>query len=401
MDAADNKPKHTIGEILRRWGPEYSRTHPVPEHKRRVMVDLARCRSALLGGHLEKCDACGHERPVYNSCGNRHCPNCQGKLARKWLAKRLADVLNTPYFHCVFTIPDGLNILVPRNEYAFYSLLFRAVSQTLRHFARRHLGGQLGAVAVLHTWGQLLWLHPHIHCIVTGGALSADGELWGASGRRFLFDVHALSADFRDRFCRLLRREKLWLAGEAAALAEPGALETLIAAQQQRDWVVYIKKPESGPAQILEYLSRYTHRVAIANRRILEVGDDGTVTLEYKDWRERDAGGNPTPKTMELPAVELIGRFLRHILPRGFRKIRTYGLLAGKNKAEKMAAARELLGPVPELHSAPAAEPFDPAALLRCPACGQGTMRLYRYLYPERSPPVVVAWTDSLRTRAA
>jgi hypothetical protein len=387
------RTEHDLGQILRRWGPDYSRTHPVPAGQRRVMEQLAACRTAALGGHVERCEVCGHERPVYNSCGNRHCPTCQGKLARKWLAERLQDVLATAYFHCVFTIPDAFNVLVPRNERTVYNLLFRAVSQTLKYFARKQLGGEPGVVAVLHTWGQTLWPHPHLHCIVTGGALSFDRRRWVSTGPDFLFDVHELSAEFRKRLCRMLRRAPLTLADDAAHLAAGGALDRLIAEQEQRDWVVYSKKPETGPSQILHYISRYTHRVAISNRRILDISEAGTVTVEYKDYRDCDSGGRPTRKLMHLRATEFIGRFLRHVLPSGFRKIRCYGLLAGKDKAAKLAAARSLLGPVPE----PAApdRPDEAAASAQqqhlCPRCGTGTMQKAGVLKPQRAPPVVLA----------
>ena len=219
MKPVGNRTEHCVGEIIRGWAPEYTRTHPVTAQQRRLLRTLGECRTAALGGHLEKCDNCGHERPVYNSCGDRHCPTCQGKLARDWLTERLADVLNTPYFHCIFTLPEEFNALVPYNQRAMYDLLFRATVQTLKSFARKRLGVELGIIAVLHTWGQVLWLHPHVHCIVTGGGLSFDRQRWVSTGAKFLFDVRELSAEFRRRFCALLRRTQLRFEGDAAPLA--------------------------------------------------------------------------------------------------------------------------------------------------------------------------------------
>jgi hypothetical protein len=340
MNALGNRTEHDIGEILRNWGPEYSRTHPMTAGQRRVMRALAECRTAALGGHLEQCDACGHERPVYNSCGDapspkrygatsRHCPTCQGQLARAWLAARLDDVLNTAYFHTIFTLPDGFNGLVAYNAPVMYNLLFRAASDALRHLARRRLKAELGIVAVLHTWGQALWLHPHLHCIVTGGGLSRDRARWVSTGADFLFDVVELSNEFRRRFCRLLlARPGLVFAGEAAALAPRAAFEAFVGEQAQRPWVVFVKKPVRGPRQVLEYLSRYTHRVAISNRRILDVTDDGTVRFQYQDWRDRDYRDRPRQKTMTLSAVEFI--HLRH----GLRRDRSAAFCAMCSRAD-------------------------------------------------------------------
>jgi hypothetical protein len=403
--AAGGRTEHSVGEVLRGWLGEYSRTHPLSSHQRRVSQALAECRTAALGGHLETCDDCGYEQPVYNSCGNRHCPVCQGKLARQWLEDRLEDVLETPYFHTVFTLPDSFNVLVPYNERTVYELLFQAAAETLLRFARRELGGVPGVVAVLHTWGQTLWLHPHVHCIVTGGALSPDRRQWHSSGATFLFDVRELSAAFRDRFCALLRRAhaKLELRGESAHLAAGEAFAQFMTAQETRDWVVYCKRPVRGPAQVLEYISRYTHRVAVANRRILDVAPDGTVTLQYKDYREQDAAGRPADKTLELSATDFIGRFLRHILPPGFRKVRSYGILAGRDRQAKIAAARSLLGPVAAPPAAPDAEPPaepqpDPTL---CPRCGKGHLVPTATLRRERGPPLVLPWLAKTEGAAA
>ena len=389
-DAGNQRTTYSVGEILRGWGPEYTRTHPVPGYQRRAMQALAECRTAALGGHLERCPECGHERPVYNSCGNRHCPTCQGRLARAWLAARLGEVLNTSYFHDIFTIPEEFNVLVPYNARVIYALLFAAAAGTIQYLMRTRLGVEAGVVAVLHTWGQTLWPHPHIHCIVTGGGLTPDRRQWVATAPDLLFDVGAMSCEFRTRFCEGLRAAKLTFAGDAAYLADPAAFEALIATQEKRDWVVHSKPPVAGPRQVLEYLSRYTHRVAISNRRILQVTDEGAVTFEYQDWHAKDAHGRPPVRQMTLSAVEFIGRFLRHILPCGFRKVRCYGLLAGRHRKQKLAAARALLGePVAESEPRPQPTCPDPTC---CPACGKGRMQTVARLHRERAPPVVRPW---------
>ena len=400
MDAA-SRTEYSVGEIFRRWGPEYSRNRPVPLHQRRALQALAVCRTAALGGHVEKCDACGFERPVYNSCANRHCPTCQGKLARKWLAACLDDLLNTHYFHCVFTIPDTFNPLVPCNERTVYNALFKAASQTLAHFGRKELKGKLGMIAALHTWGQTLWLHPHVHFIVTGGALSDDLLRWHSTGPDFLFDVFELSREFRKRFCRILRRAKLVFKAAGAAYAERSRFEAFLSGQEAREWVVFVKKPFAGPSQVLEYISRYTHRVAISNRRITDISDDGMISFTYRDCRDTDAAGLAVKKSMTLTATEFIGRFMRHILPPRFHKLRAYGILAGANKAAKLAAARALLGPaeLPEDFI----EPVDsvPDTPTRCPECDSGVMRQIRVIPRERPPPSVAPWTRAASSKAA
>jgi hypothetical protein len=278
----------------------------------------------------------------------------------------------------VFTIPDTFNVLVPRNERVFYNILFKAAWQALKYLCGKRFGGEPGAIAVLHTWGQTLWLHPHVHMIVTGGALSNDRTNWASGSEEFLVDVFELSAEFRKRFCRLLRRAKLTFRGDAARYADPAAFSEWLDHQEARDWVVFCKKPFSGPETVLEYISRYTHRVAVSNRRLLNVSDEGTVTLAYQDYRRMDAEGRPLQTSVDLGAEEFIRRFLQHVRPPGFRKIRAYGILAGSEKSAKLAACRELLGA--ESAAEPAAEDDGPAeddsdCAHVCPRCGQGRMR--------------------------
>lgn len=363
---------------------------------------MAQCRTAALGGHLEQCDACGHQRPVYNSCGNRHCPMCQGKLARRWVAARMSELLPVPYFHVIFTLPDTFNVLLARNQTTIYDLVLRTAADTLLHFADQQFHGLPAITAVLHTWGQTLWQHIHAHFIVSGGALRHDGKRWVKGQADFLFDVRKLSAEFRDRFCRRLGRARLDFSGDAAALADPAAFAAFLQAEASRDWVVYCKKPFAGPAEVLEYIGRYTHRVAIANGRILEVGDDGTVTIDYKDYHDQDARGAARHKTMTLAAFEFLRRFLLHVLPHGFRKIRFYGLLAGADRRARLARCRDLLGvtggsaEVVARAAEAGAEERD-----RCPICGRGQMRRVAALIRERGPPVVLRWVQGEARHAA
>jgi hypothetical protein len=338
-----------------------------------VIRDLSVCRTAALGGHLEQCDSCGYEHPAYNSCRNRHCPQCQSQLARRWLSDRLSEALPVPYFHCVFTIPDSFNALVPRNERVIYGLLFRAAWETLKHLFERDLGVEPGVISVFHSWGQTLWLHPHVHCIVTGGGLSFDGQRWVSTSSEYLFDVFELSAEFRRRFCRLLRRKKLEIVGTGAKYSDRAEFDRLVSEQEARDWVVHCKPPFAGSESVLEYVSRYIFRVAISNHRIEDVSDDGTVTFSYQDNRERDGEGGVSRKSMQLAALEFIRRFLLHILPPNFRKIRMYGILGGREKAAKLRRCRELLGVDPDSVESES-PPSESEAERLCPHCGKGRM---------------------------
>lgn len=376
---------------MRRWGPQYNRTHKMYAEQRRAMSAISTCRTAMLGGHLEACDGCGAERPVYNSCGDRHCPMCGGIRMRKWLCGQLDDLLPVPYFHTVFTLPNTFDELIPRNERAIYDMLFRAASGTLKAVARQQWQAEPGIIMVLHTWGQTMSLHPHAHCIVTGGGLSLDRKRWvkGPGGSDYLFDVFACSAEFRKRFCRLMRwrYEHLTFADDSP-FADHDAYLEFLATEEARDWVVYTQPPAGGEVKVLSYLSRYTHRLAISNRRIVGVSDDGMVTLDYKDYRDVDESGIPMHKEMALPADTFIGRFLRHVLPKGFRRIRCCGILAGRHKQAKLARCRELL----------AAEEPDGEALLEslalpddahcCEQCGHTHFTVIKELLPGRGPPV-------------
>jgi hypothetical protein len=381
------RPRFEVADIVRAYGPEYLRTHPTTLEQRQVLRAIARCRTAALGGHVEQCERCAYRRIAYNSCRNRHCSKCQGKERAQWMAAEQAMLLPVPYFHVVFTLPHALNPLIRVNRRRLYGLLFRLAARTLRTFARdpRHLGAELAITMVLHTWSQTLEDHYHVHCVVSGGGLALDGSAWvalpaGTKKRRrpFLFDVTALSRVFRGKFIAALRRARrrgtLRTLGQSAALADPGPWETLIARLWKDDWVVYAKPPFGGPAQVLKYLSRYTHRVAISNRRLLCVGD-GVVRFTYKDYRDHDR-----PKDMTLPADAFLRRLLLHVVPRGFMRIRHYGITANCHRGRKLQRCRELFGSAPAAptDTAPAtptaeadttASAADSSAKV-CPHCG-------------------------------
>jgi hypothetical protein len=325
-------------DFLARWG------HVLSRAQRKAFEDIRDCRTAVLGGRVEQYD-CGHRVILYNSCTNRNCPKCQAAARAKWLAEREAELLPVDtYFHVVFTLPQEIAHLALQNAREIYRILFRAASETLLTIAAdpKHLGAEIGFLAVLHTWGQNLHLHPHIHCVVPGGGISPDGSRWIAPRKKsFFLPVKVLSRLFRKKFLiyleKAFQKGKLRFHGELAPLAQPAAFAALCRKAGQREWVVYAKRPFGGPEQVLKYLARYTHRVAISNSRLLSL-EEGRVTFEWKDY----ADGNQS-KTMTLDAVELIRRFLLHVLPSGFVRIRHFGFLANRNRKEKLVLCRSLL----------------------------------------------------------
>jgi hypothetical protein len=363
-------------EFFAQWG------HVLSAPQRKAFEAIRDCRTAALGGHVEyveQCDTCGHRVISYNSCRNRHCPKCQAMARAEWLAEREAELLPVPYFHVVFTLPQKIGALALQNAHEIYRILFRAASETLLTIAAdpRRLGAAIGFLAVLHTWGQNLHLHPHLHCVVPGGGISPDGARWvGCKKKSFFLPVKVLSSRFRNLFLMYLRNAsqagRLKFHGEMAALASPPAFEALCRQARRIEWVVFVKPPFGGPEQVLKYLARYTHRVAISNRRLLSM-EDGHVTFEYKDY----AGGNQT-KIMTLAATEFIRRFLLHILPSGFVRIRQFGFLANRARGKKLALCRALLGAVPPrkptvLDDSSRVEERDDK---RCPACKTGHLVL-------------------------
>jgi hypothetical protein len=362
-----------VADILRRHGPAFRAAHAghLSLGQLKVMAAIEACRTAALGGHVEGCQDCGHRRIAYNSCRNRHCPKCQGTAAREWLAAREADLLPVGYFHVVFSLPAEVADIAAQNKAAIYDLLFRAASETMLTIAAdpRHLGARIGITAVLHTWGSALTHHPHVHMIVPGGGISPDGQRWVSSRPAFLLPVRVLGKLFRrlflTRLVELFDAGRLRFFGTQAGLAERPAFLRHLAPTRKKPWIVYAKPPFAGPAAVLAYLSRYTHRVAISNHRLLALDERG-VTFRYKDYRRE---GAERYQAMTLGADEFIRRFLLHVLPRGFHRIRHYGLLASGGRRDNLARARELLAAPPrppEPDVAP--EPSDHRP--PCPCCG-------------------------------
>ncbi len=386
-------PPCEVADIVREYGAAFRATHPVSHEQARVLRAIAQCRTAALGGHVKQCVSCGTERVCYDSCRNRHCPKCQGSARAKWLAAEQAMLLPIPYFHVVFTLPHQLNPLIRVNQRRLYDLLFQTAAQTLPEFARdpHHLGAEIGITAVLHTWGQTVTEHGHVHCVVTGGGLSPDGTQWHACHRRFLFAVKALGPVFRGKYLagleRLRTQQRLTFAGESAPWVEDVAWAALRQQLSAKPWVVYAKPPWGSPEQVLKYLSRYTHRVAIANSRLVFVGE-GVVRFRYTDYA---TGG--TAKVRELQAEEFLRRFLLHVVPTGFVRIRHYGLLANRTRQNKLARARQLLAlvaatPLLSPASALATETAPPPApATRCPLCAGTHWRRMARLVPHRGHP--------------
>ena len=381
-----------VADIFRAHGPAWRRAQAghLSLGQLKVMSAIERCRTAALGGHVARCEKCDHIQIAYNSCRNRHCPKCQGAAAQAWLADREAELLPVPYYHVVFTLPAPIADIACQNKAEIYAILFRATAQTLLTIAAdpKHLGARIGLTAVLHTWGSALTHHPHVHCIVPGGGLSRDGQRWVSCRPGFFLPVRVLSRLFRRLFLEQLAAAheagRLHFFADHAPLANRHAFATFLAPLRKLEWVVYAKRPFAGPEAVLAYLSRYTHRVAIANSRLIACDDNG-VTFRWKDYR---AKGRERQKVMTLASGEFIRRFLIHVLPGGFHRIRHYGLFANGGRAENLARVRELLG-VPAPHDKPddadarADEPST--SLLPCPCCG-GRMLIIETFEPGSTP---------------
>jgi len=389
-----------MADILRQIGPAYRRDHAerLSRGQRRVMSAIERCRTAALGGHVEQCDACGHQRIAFNSCRDRHCPKCQSLTRAQWLEDRRAELLPVEYFHVVFTLPQEIAAIAYQNKALVYNMLFRATAQTLRVIAAdpKHLGAEIGFIAVLHTWGQNLLHHPHLHCVVPGGGVSPDGQRWISCRPGFFLPVRVLSRLFRRLFLALLREafeaRTLKFFNAMAGLEDPRAFERYLAPVARTEWVVYAKPPFGGPERVLEYLGRYTHRVAIANSRLIDFADGG-VTFRWKDYRH-----DSRQKVMRLDAQEFVRRFLLHVLPTGLQRIRHYGLLANRTRDVKLERCRQLLNsPAPAPVAADEPEDYRDryqrltgVSLWDCPQCGRGRMICIETLLPNslpRGPP--------------
>ena len=376
-----------VADVFHRHGDAYRRAHDghLGRVERRVMSAIELCRTAALGGHAESCSACGFVRYAYNSCRNRHCPKCQGEARAEWLAARQAELLQVPYFHVVFTLPAPVAEIAFQNKGTVYAILFRTAAETLRKIAAdpRHLGAEIGLIAVLHTWGQNLHHHPHVHCVVPGGGPSLDGMRWVACRPGFFLPVRVLSRLFRRLFLDALRAafeaSEIGFFGALADLAEPAAFARRLRELRRVEWVVYAKPPFGGPAQVLAYLGRYTHRVAIANSRLVRLTDTA-VAFRWKDYRHHGKS-----KVMTVSADEFIRRFLLHTLPDGFHRIRHYGFLANGHRAEKLALCRKLIDTssvttaLPPVHGTASTLPGH-----CCPCCG-GPMIFLATLPPLQS----------------
>jgi hypothetical protein len=365
-----------VADILRGQGPAWRQANAghVSLDQLKVMSAIESCRTAALGGHVARCEKCSHTQIAYNSCRNRHCPKCQGAAAKEWLAAREAELLPVPYYHVVFTLPAQIADIAYQNKAVIYDLLFKASAETLVTIAAdpEHLGARIGVLSVLHTWGSALTHHPHVHMIVPGGGISLDGKRWVSCRPGFFLPVRVLSRLFRRLFLQKLAAAhatgELQFFGKNAALSERKAFAAYLAPLRNSEWVVYSKRPFGGPKEVLRYLARYTHRVAISNRRLIACDENG-VTFKWKDYRLE---GPERYKVMTLATHEFIRRFLMHVLPAGFHRIRYYGLLASPSRADNVARARELLAvpmlPLAAIKAASTNEPQTPKH--PCPCCG-------------------------------
>jgi hypothetical protein len=388
-----DRPNLEVGDVFRRYGEAYRQQHlgSLSLAQRRVMIAIERCRTVALGGHIEQCDQCSYQRNAYNSCRNRHCPKCQSLARAQWIEDRQAELLDTQYFHVVFTVPEEIAAIAFQNKEVVYSILFRATSETLHIIATdpKHLGAEIGFFAVLHSWGQNLMFHPHLHCVVPGGGLSPDATCWIPCRRDFFLPVRVLSCLFRRLFLELLEEafdhDQLQFFSALRELQDRRVFLRYLDPPRKRKWVVYAKKPFAGPQQVLDYVGRYTHRVAISNNRLLDI-EDGQVQFHYKDYRD---GGQQ--KTMPLSANEFIRRFLLHVLPDGFHRIRYYGFLGNRYRKEKLQQCRQLLGMVRLEETIPEKtlqdyrdryEALTGSSLRDCPVCHRGHMIVIAVIEP-------------------
>jgi Putative transposase/Transposase zinc-binding domain len=384
------RPTLEVADVFRRYGEVYRHQHgaSMSGEQRRVMTAIEVCRTAVLGGHLERCDQCDYERNCFNSCRDRHCPKCQSLARAQWIEHRLAELLDCPYFHVVFTVPDEIAAIAYQNKGVVYDILFHTTAETLKTIAvdPKHLGAEIGFFAVLHSWGQNLMFHPHLHCVVPGGGLSADGQRWVRCRARFFLSVRVLSRLFRRLFLESLEKAfnsgKLQFFAALEFLCDPHAFAQRIAQAKQIDWVVYTKRPFAGPQQVLDYVGRYTHRVAISNNRLVDI-DNGRVKFHWKDYRD-----NSQIKVMDLEADEFIRRFLLHVLPEGFQRIRYYGFLANRDRRNKLALCRQLLGMQTSSQTTSIKDyrqhyqELTGRSLTLCPRCQKGQMVIVESLPP-------------------
>jgi len=391
-------PDIEVADIVRQYGAEYRQSHRLDALHQGVLNAIQNCRTKILGGHIDQCDCCGHQAISYNSCRNRHCPKCQGMDNIRWVQEREAELLPIEYFHVIFTLPHELNLLAQYNPASLYTMLFQAATETLQSFAKRRWDGTLGITCVLHTWGQKLEQHIHLHTIVTGGVLAEQKQRWINAPKNYLFNVKNLSKVYRGKFCSRLKQA--YIQGEL--VNPPGSmiarseehLQYFIEQLHTREWVVYSKPPFAGPEAVLKYLSRYTHRIAISNRRLLSI-NQGKVDFSWKDYKD-----NCKEKVMSLKAEEFIRRFLLHVLPKGYVRIRHYGLLAGRHRNAKLNRCRLLFGLAPQIKKARKSnleilQEQSGADPTECPFCAEGHLifmiDLFNRLVDNHDPPVKAA----------
>jgi hypothetical protein len=388
-----DRPRLELADIFRRYGDAYRQTHgaSLSTAQRRAMTAIEVCRTAALGGQIEQCDQCGHQRICYRSCRNRHCPKCQSLARAEWIERRQAELLDCQYFHVVFTVPEEIAAIAYQNKALVYGILFRATAETLMTIAAdpKHLGANIGFFAVLHSWGSNLLHHPHLHCVVPGGGLSPDGSEWISCRPGFFLPVRVLSRLFRRLFLKYLQNAfdagKLQFFNSLEHLRDSRAFTRYLAPLRKMKWVVYSKPPFGGPQQVLDYVGRYTHRVAISNNRLLNI-EAGQVQFQRKDYRDKGQ-----QKTLTLSAEEFIRRFLLHTLPDGFQRIRYYGFLGNRYRQEKLARCRQLLGmPSPVKSRSPQDyrdrhEELTGSSLRKCPICHRGHMLMVEVLSGNRS----------------
>ncbi|MBF8984900.1 IS91 family transposase [Lutibacter sp. B2] len=387
-----------IADILHKYGEAYRSKYRLSRQEFKAMGAIEFCRSSALGGHIDECDACGHIRISYNSCRNRHCPKCQSLAKEKWLDARNKDLLPIEYYHVVFTIPNELNPLTLRNKKIIYSILFKASAETLKELSEdpKYIGAEIGFISILHTWGQNLMDHPHIHCIVTGGGLSIDGTRWISSKKGFFIPVKVLSRLFKGKFLYYLKEayfnKKLKFVGLINELVKYNQFKTLVDALYEKEWVVYAKPPFKNAEYVIRYLGRYTHRVAISNHRIVKF-EDGRVTFKWRDYKNHNKN-----KLITLDVFEFIRRFLLHILPHRFVKIRHYGILSNKNRNTKLKVCKEIFGVANNVsHTSNDDETWEDVFLRltgidykKCPCCKNGHMMRKSKLEPRcYSPPII------------
>ncbi|AHF06205.1 IS91 family transposase [Desulfitobacterium metallireducens] len=383
-----------VADIFREFGPKYRKAHKLTQHTHKVMNAIERCRTSAMGGHVEECDTCGHIKISYNSCRNRHCPKCQGLAREKWLLARERDLLPVGYFHIVFTVPNDLNAFALRNQKEIYTLLFKASSETLMELGKdsKYLGAEIGHISILHTWGQNLMDHPHVHCIVPAGGLSLDGERWIHSRKNFFIPIKVISRVYRGKFMAYFKeacqKGKIKFEGELQRFVNTEELKVLVNALYQKEWIVYCKEPFSNPMKVMEYLGRYTHRVAISNERIIGI-KKGRVSFKWKDYADQNKH-----KTMELEGEEFIRRFLLHVLPLKFVKIRHYGILSNRSRNIKLTRCQDIFE-IKKEKRAETKHTWEELLLQikgidvrSCPICHKGKMIKKELILPKAySPP--------------